>query len=224
LTLIVAIDGPSGAGKSTVARLLAHRLNVPYIDTGAMYRAVGLAAREAGIRLPISETERVVDLARNGKIDLEPMPEGVRVLWNGKDVSTAIRQPEISTYASAVSAIPGVRRRLVFEQQRLGRERGGVLEGRDIGTHVFPETPHKFFLTAPVEVRAERRRHELAQRGVVHAYGDVLAEMTRRDHDDSNREDSPLTMDERYRLVDSAGKDVSAVVAEIEACVRRAGG
>jgi cytidylate kinase len=222
--LIVAIDGPSGAGKSTVARALATRLGVPYIDTGAMYRAVGLAAREAGIRLPIARLEDVVALAESSRIGLEPSEGGLRVFWNGRDVSEAIRQPEISLYASAVSAISGVRRRLVAEQQRLGGERGGVLEGRDIGTKVFPETPHKFFLTASAEVRAGRRTRELAERGTPRPYAEVLEEMTRRDRDDSTRADSPLTLDGRYAVVDSSGKDVSEVVSEIEERVRKWGG
>jgi cytidylate kinase len=219
--LIVAIDGPSGAGKSTVARALASRLGIPYIDTGAMYRAVGLAARRAGIELPVTDPARVVALAETGRIGLDPSPGGLRVLWNGEDVSDAIREPEISLYASSVSAISGVRCRLVAEQQRLGRERGGVLEGRDIGTKVFPETPHKFFLTASPLVRAQRRTRELADRGAPRPLAEVLEEMTRRDRDDSTRTDSPLTLDERYVLVDSTGKEVPAVVSEIENRVRQ---
>jgi cytidylate kinase len=222
--LIVAIDGPSGAGKSTVARALATRLGVPYIDTGAMYRAVGLAAREAGVRLPIDRPDDVVALAEGGRIGLEPSPQGLRVLWNGRDVSEAIREPEISLYASAVSAISEVRRRLVAEQQRLGRERGGVLEGRDIGTKVFPETPHKFFLTASSEVRAQRRTRELGEKGTPRPYTEVLEEMTRRDRDDSSRADSPLTLDSRYTVLDSSGIGISEVVSEIEKRVRERGG
>ncbi len=221
--LIVAIDGPSGAGKSTVARALAERLGVPYIDTGAMYRAVGLAAREAGIPLPIGEPGAVIGLAEAGRIGLEPAAGGLRVLWDGRDVSDAIREPEISLYASAVSAIPAVRRRLVAEQQRLGRERGGVLEGRDIGTRVFPETPHKFFLTASAQERARRRTRELEKRGNPRPYAEVLEEMNRRDEDDSSRADSPLTMDGRYCLIDSTGREVAQVVSEIEARVRGSG-
>jgi len=218
---VVAIDGPSGAGKSTVARALAARLGIPYIDTGAMYRAVGLAARDAGMRLPLVEPDRIVALAEAGRIGLEPSAGGLRVFWNGRDVSDAIREPEISLYASAVSAISGVRRRLVAEQQRLGREKGGVLEGRDIGTRVFPESPHKFFLTASPEVRAQRRARELAGRGDPRPYEEVLAEMTRRDRDDSTRADSPLTLDDRYQLVDSTGREVSDVVSELETAVRQ---
>lgn len=219
--LIVAIDGPSGAGKSTVAKALAARLGIPYLDTGAMYRAVGLAVRERGVRLPISDPEAVIEIADTVRLDLALSPEGTRICLDGRDVSEAIREPGISLYASAVSAISGVRRRLVAEQQRLGRENGGVLEGRDIGTKVFPETPLKFFLTAPLAVRAERRARELEEKGTPQSYAEVLAEMDRRDRDDRTRADSPLTRDDRYVVVDSAGKQPLEVVAEIERVIRQ---
>ena len=218
--LIVAIDGPSGAGKSTVARALARRLGVPYIDTGAMYRAVGLAAKEAGVALPISDSGRVVDLVGKLTLDLVPTPEGVRVFANGRDVSEEIRQPEISRYASAVSAIPAVRRRMVAEQRRLARLAGGVMEGRDIGTKVFPDAPLKFFLTASPEVRARRRCQELEQRGKPQPYAAVLAEMNERDLADRTRADSPLTFDDRYTVVDTTNKGVEEVVAEMEKQVK----
>jgi cytidylate kinase len=143
------------------------------------------------------------------------------VLLDGEDVSESIRRPEISLYASAVSAIPEVRRVLVAQQQRLGRERGGVLEGRDIGSKVFPDTPFKFFLTAAPGERAQRRTRELSERGTPRPYEEVLAEMEKRDRDDSSRADSPLTNDGRYTLIDSTGRSVSAVVDEIEARVRQ---
>ena len=220
--LIVAIDGPSGAGKSTAARALAVRLGVPYIDTGAMYRAVGLAARECGIRLPIEDPDAVAALARNARIELVPESGGNRVLLDGRDVSEEIRRPEISLYASAVSAISDVRRSLVAEQQRLGREQGGVMEGRDIGTRVFPDTPFKFFLTAEPAVRAERRARELEARGTPQPYEAVRREMDQRDRDDGSRADSPLTLDGRYVLIDSTDRPLEAVVAEIERRVREA--
>ena len=220
--VIVAIDGPSGAGKSTVAKLLARRLGVPYIDTGAMYRAIGLAAREAGVRLPIEDPEGITRLAESVSIGIETGPE-MRVSLDGRDVTPEIREPEISRYASAVSAIPGVRRRLVAEQRRLAAASGGVLEGRDIGTKVFPDTPHKFFLTADLPVRARRRAAELAERGTPQRYDDVLAEMEKRDSDDATRSESPLTRDETYVLVDSSGRDPAAVVEDIERRVRAAG-
>lgn len=220
-SLIVAIDGPSGAGKSTVARALAVRLGVPYIDTGAMYRAVGVAAERAGVKLPIDDPEAVARIASASRVELVPSPGGNRVLLDGEDVSAAIRRPEISLYASAVSAIPAVRRTLVAQQQRLGSERGGVLEGRDIGTKVFPDTPFKFFLTADPPERAQRRTRELAERGTPRPYAEVLEEMEKRDRDDGSRADSPLTMDSRYTLIDSTGRDVTAVVDEIERRVRQ---
>ena len=221
--LIVAIDGPSGAGKSTVARALAARLGVSYIDTGAMYRAIGLAARERGIRLPIADPDAVARIAESVCLGIELAPGGTRVSIDGRDVSEAIRQPEISLYASAVSAIPAVRRRLLGEQQRLGRSGGGVMEGRDIGTIVFPETPFKFFLTASAAVRAERRAQELAARGTPQPGEDVLAEMERRDREDSTRAESPPTLDDRYVVIDSSGRAVDDIVAEMERLIRAAG-
>ncbi|HEY3123209.1 MAG TPA: (d)CMP kinase [Thermoanaerobaculia bacterium] len=223
MPVIVAIDGPSGAGKSTVAKMLASRLDVPYIDTGAMYRAVGVAARERGIGLPITDAADVERLAESLAIELETSGKGARVFVNGREVTAAIREPEISRYASAVSAVPGVRRRLVALQRRLAAERGAVLEGRDIGTKVFPDTPHKFFLTAPPQVRARRRAAELASRGTPQSYEDVLAEMERRDRDDQTRKDSPLTHDETYVVVDSTGRSVEDVVSEIDRRVRGSG-
>jgi cytidylate kinase len=214
--LIVAIDGPSGAGKSTASRALAARLGVPYIDTGAMYRAIGLAAREKGIRLPIADPTAVAAIAESVRLGIELAQGSARVCLDGRDVSDAIREPEISLYASAVSAIPAVRRRLVGEQRRLGRSGGAVMEGRDIGTRVFPETPFKFFLTASPAVRAERRARELAARGTPQPYEDVLAEMERRDREDSSRADSPLTLDATYIVIDSSGRGVDEVVSEIE--------
>jgi cytidylate kinase len=218
--LIVAIDGPSGAGKSTVARALAARLGVPYIDTGAMYRAIGLAARDRGIPLPVTDPDAVAAIAESSSIELDVSGADTRVLLNGRDVTDAIRLPEISLYASAVSAIPAVRRQLVTLQRRLAEKSGGVLEGRDIGTRVFPETPHKFFLTAPPAVRAERRARELAERGTLQPYEDVLSEIERRDLADSTRSDSPLTFDDSYTLIDTGRRGVDEIVRELEALIR----
>lgn len=217
---IVAIDGPSGAGKSTVARALAARLQVPYVDTGAMYRAIGLAAREQGISLPIKDPDAVAAIASTARIDLDVTAGEMRIRLDGRDVSEAIRLPDVSRYASAISVIPAVRRRLVREQRRLAGERGGVLEGRDIGTRVFPDTPHKFFLTAPVEVRAQRRARELAERGTPQPLEAVRADIERRDHDDSTRTDSPLTFDETYTVVDTGQRTVEDIVDELEARIR----
>lgn len=221
--IIVAIDGPSGAGKSTVARRLAERLGVPYIDTGAMYRAIGWLAREAGMTLPIRDAPAVGRLAEAAELELVPDASGTRVFASGREVTRQIREPEISVYASAVSAIPAVRRRLVVEQQRMGRERGAVMEGRDIGTRVFPDTPHKFFLTASPEVRAERRTRELAERGTPQPLAEVLAEIEARDRADSTRPDSPLTLTDGHVLIDTSGVDVAEIVDRMERQVRTAG-
>jgi len=220
---IVAIDGPSGAGKSTVARRLAERLGVPYIDTGAMYRAIGWLAREAGIALPVQDADAVARLAEKTELELLADPAGTRVSVGGREVAGQIREPEISLYASAVSAIPAVRRRLVVEQRRMGRERGAVMEGRDIGTRVFPDTPHKFFLTASPEVRAKRRTRELAERGTPQPFADVLAEIEARDRADSTRPDSPLTLTDGYVLIDTSALTVPEIVDRMERQVRTAG-
>ena len=213
--LIVAIDGPAGVGKSTTSRLVARALEIPHIDTGAMYRAIALAAlREEIDPHNGPELER---LALRTRIDLVP-GEPPRVLLNGEDVTTLIRTPEVSMAASDVSKVPAVRRILVRFQQELGRRSGGVLEGRDIGTRVFPETPHKFFLTARPEVRARRRHDELSAKGVSADFGTVLAETLARDEQDSTRADSPLTYDETYSVIDTSDLPIDEVV---EAIVKR---
>jgi cytidylate kinase len=220
---VIAIDGPSGAGKSTVARMVAARLDLPYLDTGAMYRAVGLLAFRSGIPLPVPDVAAVARLAQSATIDLSTSPDGTTVWLNGEDVSTAIREPRISLYASAVSAIPDVRRLLVARQREIGLARGGVVEGRDIGTKVFPDTPFKFFLTADERERARRRHEELRRRGVDEPYEKVLEEMRRRDRDDSDRPDSPLSRDSSYELLESDGVGPDEIARKILARVEAAG-
>jgi cytidylate kinase len=219
MSRVIAIDGPSGAGKSTVARMVAARLGLPYLDTGAMYRAVGLLAFRRGIPLPIPDPGAVSVLAAGAAIDLSTSPEGTTVWLDGQDVSTAIREPRISLYASAVSAIPEVRRLLVARQREIGLSRGGVVEGRDIGTKVFPETPWKFFLTADERERARRRHEELRRRGVEEPYEKVLEEMRVRDRDDSSRPDSPLTRDGGYEVLESDGVAAEEIARRILARV-----
>jgi cytidylate kinase len=220
LTLIVAIDGPSGVGKSTTSRLVARELNIPHIDTGSMYRAIGLAARRKGI--DTRDAENLERLAEETNIDFVP-GERAKVLLDGEDITPLIRTPEISMAASDVSAIPGVRRVLVRLQQKLGRRSGGVLEGRDIGTKVFPETPHKFFLTATPEVRAARRHRELQAKGSPVTFETVLSETLVRDGQDSTRADSPLTYDDTYSVIDTSALTIPEVVAAIVASVRATG-
>jgi cytidylate kinase len=213
--VVVAIDGPSGVGKSTVGKAVASRLGVPYLDTGAMYRAVGLAVKRKGIALPLEDPEAVVSVASRADVRVTGSAADARTWLNGEDVSREIRTPEISAYASAVSAVPGVRRRLAGMQRSLALESGGVLEGRDIGTKVVPETPHKFFLTASPEVRARRRFAELSARGAAQTFSQVLAEMEARDHADSTRADSPLVDDGTYTRIDTSALSVEEVVDRV---------
>jgi CMP/dCMP kinase len=215
--LIVAIDGPSGVGKTTTSKLVARQLDIPHIDTGAMYRAIGLAATRAGLDVQ-GDPQALEALAASKAIEFLP-GDPPRVLLDGEDITGLIRTPAISMAASHVSAVPGVRRLLVRMQQDLGRKRGGVLEGRDIGTKVFPETPHKFFLTARPEVRAERRYRELVAKGSPADLATVLAETVQRDRQDSTRADSPLTYDETYTVVDTSDLSIEDVVARIVSVV-----
>ncbi len=218
MPLIVAIDGPSGVGKSTTSKRVAHELGIPHIDTGAMYRAIGLLAVRRGVAF--DDEASLESLASAARIDLG-LGDPPHIFLDGEDVTHLIRTPEISMAASAVSAVPAVRRVLVALQQQLAQRSGGVLEGRDIGTKVFPGTPHKFFLTATPEVRARRRHSELLAAGKPVDFEIVLAESLRRDEQDSNRSDSPLTFDESYTVLDTTVMGIDEVVAAIVAGVRR---
>lgn len=213
--IVVAIDGPSGVGKSTVGRAVAAGLGVPYLDTGAMYRAVGVLARRAGIALPIAEPDRVAELCEAADVRVTGAGGDVRTLLDGEDVSEEIRRPESSLYASAVAAIPRVRRRLAARQRELALAGGGVLEGRDIGTRVVPEATAKFFLTARPEVRARRRFEELVRKGTPQDLDAVSAEMEARDRADATRADSPLSFDETYEVVDTSDLTAEEVVGRL---------
>ena len=206
---IVAIDGPAGAGKSTVARQLARRLGFTIIDTGAIYRSVALAAQRAGVAWDDDQ-----GLARLLDPGLGISFAGERVLLRGEDVTAAIRTPEISRGASVVSARPVVRKKLLQLQRDLGRSapRGAVLEGRDIGTVVFPDADVKFFLTASDEARAGRRHAELTEKGVVVPLSDVLADQRRRDRDDTERILAPLRAADDAVVIDTTGLDLEEVV------------
>ncbi len=206
---IVAIDGPAGAGKSTVARQLARRLGFSMIDTGAIYRAVALAARRAEIPWDDDDGLRKLLDAGLGLVFRED-----RVLLKGRDVTEALRTPEITRGASVVSARPVVREKLLGLQRQLGLEapRGAVLEGRDIGTVVFPDAQVKFFLTASDEARAQRRHSELAEKGLHVPLEDVLADQRRRDKDDTERAIAPLKPAPDAIVIDTTGLDLAEVV------------
>jgi cytidylate kinase len=207
---VIAIDGPVGAGKSTVARRLAEVLGFEYVNTGAMYRAVAIAARAAGIGDDDPEAGRKLDaLLARARIDFS---DG-RIMLDGRDISQEIGSPEIGESASRLSTLGVVRARM-RELQRAAGERGGVvMEGRDIGTAVFPDAEHKFFLDASAEVRAERRWRELAARGVEIARAEVLAQLLERDRRDRGRELAPLKAAPDAFVVDASRMGVEEVVA-----------
>ena len=211
--MIIAIDGPSGSGKSTLGRMLARSLQLLYIDTGSMYRAVALAVIEAQVDPGIKEA--VVALANTIEIDLEGDPDSLAVLLNGRDVTDQIRTETVTAMSSVVSTIPGVRRAMVERQRALGK-RGAVLNGRDIGTVVFPDADVKFFLTAVPEERAERRYKEdqLTSHSST-TYAETLADMIERDRRDSTRADSPLKVADDAIVIDSTGKSIEQTFEEM---------
>jgi CMP/dCMP kinase len=209
---IVTIDGPSGAGKSTISRGLAARLHFTYLDTGAMYRAVGLALTRQGV--DPADTDSLAQCL--AAIELTLVPNGdddVRVLLNGEDVSQAIRTPEMGLIASRVSANPLVREKLTALQRQLGEKGGLVAEGRDMGTVVFPQAPYKFFLDASAEVRARRRQKQMAEKGQSVDYQEILDQIRKRDYDDSRRELAPLKPAADAIIVDSSSMGPEAVIA-----------
>jgi len=211
--MIIAIDGPSGSGKSTLGRMLARALKLLYLDTGSMYRAVALAVIEAHV--DPNDKQSVTALANRIEIDLQGDPDSLCVLLGGRDVTEEIRTESVTEMSSIVSTIPGVRRAMVERQRALGK-RGAVLNGRDIGTVVFPDADVKFFLTAAPEERAERRyKEDHLTANSASTYDETLADMIERDRRDSTRADSPLKVADDAVVIDSTGKDIDAVFAEM---------
>jgi cytidylate kinase len=209
--MIIAIDGPSGAGKSTLGKMLAKKLGLLYLDTGAMYRAAAVAAMRSGISL--HDAPAVAAIVADSRIELAGEPDSLKVLLNGDNISGEIRSLEVAQAASIVSTNSAVRRRMVELQRELGEasEKGCVLEGRDIGSVVFPNADIKFFLTAKPEARARRRHEEDKAKGRVSTYEQTLAEINERDQRDVSRDDSPLAIADDAVVIDTSDLDLTEV-------------
>lgn len=217
---VVAIDGPAGTGKSTVARGLAKALGSRYIDTGAMYRAVTLAALRAGVAL--DDADGIAAVAQSVEVSVDSQPDGDRTYLGGEDVSREIRGDEVTGAVSAVSAVPGVRTRLVALQQQLAAAGGGVVvEGRDVGTVVLPGADVKIFLTASAETRAQRRNDQNIAAGLRDDYPGVLADVRRRDELDSTRAVSPLRPADDAVIVDTGEMSQQQVIDHLRDLVEQ---
>jgi len=210
---IIAIDGPSGAGKSTVAKLLAKRLGYVVLDTGAMYRAVAFRAKQTGLCL--EDEESLSRLASSLRVTFLTRNEELRVLCDGEDITEAIRSPDMSSLASDISKREGVRSALVRMQREMGRAGGVILEGRDIGTVVFPNADVKFYLDADAEERARRRTEELIGKGVKVTFQETLEDVIRRDQSDMTRAISPLRKAKDAVVIDSTHLSVEEVVEKM---------
>jgi cytidylate kinase len=219
MSTAIAIDGPAGAGKSTIARLAAKELGFIYVDTGALYRAIGLAAQRRG--LAASDKDAVIAMLPEITVELSFNDEGVQViLLDGEDVSAYIRTPEISMMASAVSAIPEVRAFLLDLQRDMARRSDVIMDGRDIGTVVLPDARIKIFLTASAECRARRRFDELVDKGMDVVFEDVLKDVEDRDYADSHRAIAPLKPAEGAIIVDTSWQSRDDSVARLIAIMR----
>ena len=215
---VIAIDGPAGAGKSTIAKCLADIIGYTYIDSGAMYRALTLKALRDNI--PMTDTERIISLA--GQTDIDFKENSIYI--DGEASDKEIREEAVNRNVSYVAAIPEVRRLMVELQRKISRNKNVVMDGRDVGTVIFPSASIKFFITASVEERAERRCAELKQKGYTAEIEDIKAQIIKRDHIDSTREDSPLVAASDAILIDTTGKNIKAVLDEVVEYLEAKGG
>ena len=209
----IAIDGPAGAGKSSVAKAVAAKLGFIYVDTGALYRSIGVNALRNGLNT--EDAAAVTALLPATKVELKFVDGTQKVFLNGEDVSEAIRMPEASMAASNVSAIPAVRTFLLDLQRDMAKNNNVIMDGRDIGTVILPDAQYKFFLTASAEVRADRRFKELAEKGINVDYKSLLEEIIQRDYNDSHRETAPLKQADDAILIDSSDMNIDEVINAI---------
>lgn len=212
--IIIAIDGPAASGKSTTAKLLARRLGYVYLDTGAMYRACALAARQQ--RIDLNDNHSLSMLMDKIRISIQYSEDGNTIWLNNEDVSEAIREPEISRLASAISAHRVVRTKMVELQRELGKEGGVILDGRDIGTVVFPQAELKFFMIAPLEIRAQRRFLELKEKGLNPLFEDILQDLEKRDKADASRALAPLIPAQDAIEIDTGQLSISEQVEKLQ--------
>lgn len=217
----IAIDGPAGAGKSSISKAVAGEMGYLYIDTGAMYRAVGLAALEGGV--DFADGEALTALAREADIKLTIEPDGQHIFMNGQDVTGKIRTPSVSMAASAVSAIGGVRKALVDIQRQIAGNNDVIMDGRDIGTVVLPKAEVKIYLTASVEARAERRAAEMREKGEDVDFDEVKRDIEKRDHSDTHRKESPLRRADDAVLLDTSELNFEESVDAVKGIIGRAG-
>ncbi len=215
--LIIAIDGPAASGKSTTAQRLALRLGYIYLDTGAMYRACALQAQISGVSL--EDEDAVAAMLKDIDVRIETSGEKNVILLGGKDVSEDIRANAISKLSSDISALPAVRYRMVEHQRQMGAKGGVILDGRDIGTFVFPDADIKFFLTASPEIRARRRWLELQKKGINKEYDEVLRELEERDRNDASRALAPLSIAEDAIVIDTGDMSVEEQVDTLHSLV-----
>ena len=216
---IITVDGPAGSGKSTISRMLAEKIRFIYLDTGAMYRAVALAAVRSGIHL--ADAKRLGDLCRSLDLHFEASRDTPRLFMRHEDISSIIRNPEMDLGASSVSAVKEVREAMSDLQRKMVQGRDVVAEGRDMGTVVFPEADYKFFLTASAEVRAERRYRERRARGENVSREAVLESLQQRDFQDETRALAPLKPADDAIIIDSTGFSIAQVLDKILACLER---
>lgn len=209
--MIIAIDGPSGAGKSTVAKLLSKSLNFEYIDTGAMYRALAYKAFKKNIDICKDNEDKINEMLNNTIIDYQ----NNCIFLDGENVNDKIRDEHISKLSSKISAISSVRLKMIDLQRNISKNKSVVMDGRDIGTAVFPNAQYKFFITASVDERAKRRYNELIQKGVDVCYEEVKSDIIKRDNNDISREISPLKMADDAIYIDTTDNEIDSVVKEI---------